>query len=240
MVTQHAASATAVGSAEIFEQAWSVYRKVVDHNYLSHREAYGALRSILAGEVVGPFSFLDLACGDASATAGALAGTAVTRYFGVDLSREALALAEVNLKGLRCPVDLRRANFVEAIGQWSRPVDIAWIGLSLHHLERADKLAAMRGIRRILRPNGRLVIYENTSRDGEARSDWLGRWDKQRPDWTAFSAEDWALLADHVHGHDYPEPAAQWHNLGEAAGFSRIREVMAAPTDLFRMYEFRA
>jgi SAM-dependent methyltransferase len=240
MVTQQAASATAVGSAEIFEQAWSVYRKVVDHNYLSHREAYGALRRIVAGEVVGPFSFLDLACGDASATAGALSSTLVSQYFGVDLSREALALAEANLKGLSCPIDLRRADFVDAIGRWSEPVDIVWIGLSLHHLEQADKLVAMQGIRQILRRDGRLIIYENTSRDGEDRSGWLNRWDKQRPDWTAFSSKDWVLLADHVHGHDYPEPVAQWHALGEGAGFSRIREVMAAPTDLFRMYEFRA
>ena len=62
-------------AAELFETEWQAYRKVVDNNYLFHREAYGALAGIL-GERRTPFRFLDIACGDASATVGALKGQA--------------------------------------------------------------------------------------------------------------------------------------------------------------------
>ena len=60
-----------------FEQQWRIYRKFVDNNYFYHREVYGQLHRILVDEVDRPFRFLDIACGDASATVDALKGTGV-------------------------------------------------------------------------------------------------------------------------------------------------------------------
>jgi hypothetical protein len=60
----------------VFRQQWQLYRKVVDNNYLFHREAYARLHQILVDEAVQPFRFLDIACGDASATVEALGGNA--------------------------------------------------------------------------------------------------------------------------------------------------------------------
>jgi hypothetical protein len=37
-----------------------------------------------------------------------------------------------------------------------------------------------------------------------------------------------------------PETASRWHELGHEAGFSNVQEAFASPTDLFRMYTFRA
>jgi hypothetical protein len=48
----------------LFQKQWQVYRKVVDNNYLFHREAYDCLHRILVDDAVQPFRFLDLACGD--------------------------------------------------------------------------------------------------------------------------------------------------------------------------------
>ena len=56
----------------LFRQQWQLYRKLVDNNYLFHREAYARLHQILVDEAVQPFRFLDIACGDASATVEAL------------------------------------------------------------------------------------------------------------------------------------------------------------------------
>jgi len=58
-------------AAAIFQQEWRIYRKMVDQNYLFHREAYSGLRRVLLEEAPRPFRFLDLACGDASAAADA-------------------------------------------------------------------------------------------------------------------------------------------------------------------------
>jgi ubiquinone/menaquinone biosynthesis C-methylase UbiE len=51
------------------------------------------LHRILVDEIVQPFQFLDIACGDARATVEALKGTRLAHYCGIDLSQAALELA---------------------------------------------------------------------------------------------------------------------------------------------------
>ena len=98
-------------AATIFQQEWRIYRKMVEGDYLFHSAAYAALRRVLIEEAPQPFRFLDLACGDASASAAALAGTGIARYWGVDLSEAALALARDPLGSLSCSVSLRKGEF---------------------------------------------------------------------------------------------------------------------------------
>jgi SAM-dependent methyltransferase len=226
-------------SLGLFQREWKLYRKVVDNNYLFHREAYAQLHRILVDEAVGPFRFLDIACGDARAAAGALKGTRVAHYHGIDLSQAALNLAANALATLRCPIKLERRDFVEALRAWSHPVDVAWIGLSLHHLRTPTKLTLMRKIRSMVGERGLFLIYEGTNPDGEDRAAWLRRHDGQKPFWTALTLEEWESITAHVHTADFPETTSQWHSLGREAGFTRVRQLFVAPSNLFRMYCFQ-
>lgn len=223
----------------IFQREWRVYRTMVDQNYLFHREAYACLHQLLIEEVSYPFRFLDVACGDATASAAALAGTHIALYDGIDLSAAALELARDALSALDCPVTLEQADFVDALREWSTPVDVAWIGLSLHHLMTAEKLEVMRDIRRILRPGGRFLLYEDASPDGETREEWLRRWDAQGPFWTAFTPDELAIVNGHVHAADFPETVSGWQSLAAEAGFDEMREVFIAPSILLRLYAMR-
>jgi SAM-dependent methyltransferase len=231
-------SAADASTVAVFQQDWKLYRKMVDNNFLFHREAYGQLHRILNDNMARPFRFVDIACGDSSASAGALKGTRISHYHGIDFSAAALDIAGRTLKVLDCRVTLEQRDFLEAIVDWKQVVDVAWIGLSLHHLLTPGKLAFMRNVRKILAPGGMFLIYENTSPDGEDRINWLRRWDLQKPFWTAYSEEEWNAMAAHVHAADFPETDASWHRLGREAGFASVKEVFAAPTDLFRMYCF--
>jgi SAM-dependent methyltransferase len=224
---------------KFFQLEGQAYRKIVDNNYLFHREAYERLHAILL-EISYPFHFLDIACGDAGSTIGALEGSMVAGYYGIDLSEPALDIARNDLASLGCPIDLRHADFAKALKGWTEPVDIAWIGLSLHHFRTAQKLELMQQIRRIVGTRGLFVIYENTSPDGEEREKWMARWDLQQSEWTAYSLEEWNSATSHVHASDFPETSTRWRELGREAGFSDVQEVFVAPTDLFRMYCFRA
>jgi hypothetical protein len=226
-------------SQAVFQQEWRIYRTLVDENYLFHREAYACLRRILGEGVRRPFRFLDVACGDATASVDALTGTAVTHYHGIDLSAAALGLARPALAALDCPVTLEHADYVEALRDWSGPADVIWIGLSLHHLRTAEKLEILRTIRAILADDGHLLLYEDTSPDGEDREGWLRRWDAQQPLWTAYTPEEWATITAHVHAADYPETASRWVSLAREAGFAEAREAFVAPSDLFRLYWMR-
>lgn len=235
-----AATAADSSTVAVFQQDWMLYRKMVDNNFLFHREAYGRLHALLATEVARPFRFLDIACGDASASVTALLGTRIAHYHGIDFSAAALEIAAKALSALACPVTLERGDFLDAVGGQTESVDVAWMGLSLHHLQLPDKLNFMRRVRGILGQDGMFMIYENTSPDGEDRESWMRRWDLQKPLWTAYSKEEWNAMAAHVHAADFPETDAAWHTLGHDAGFGTVREIYAAPTNLFRVYCFAA
>ena len=100
-----------------------------------------------------------------------------------------------------------------------KSVDVVWIGLSLHHLRAPAKLEVMRAAHRLLDGHGMLLVYENASPDGEDRDTWLERWDRQEPDWTALTADEWRRMAAHVRAHDFPETVSRWRELGREAGF---------------------
>ena len=222
----------------IFQQQWRIYRTLVDNNYLYHREASACLRQTLTDEAPRPFRFLDLACGDAAEIGEALRDTPIAGYHGVDLSRAALDLAELNLAALDCPVLLEQRDFVAAVTVRPEPADVVWIGQSLHHFETGDKLRIMRAIRQLVGDRGLLLVYEPSTPDGETRVDWLRRLDIQRSTWDACTQADWEVMAAHVHAADFPETATQWHELGRASGFGTTRELFVSPSDLFRMYRF--
>jgi hypothetical protein len=62
-----------------FQEQWATYRKLITSNCLCHREVGGILRDTLNAAFASPFTFLDIACGDASVMKTALRGTKV-RY----------------------------------------------------------------------------------------------------------------------------------------------------------------
>ena len=162
-------------AAALFQQQWQLYRKFVDNNYFYHREVYGQLHRILVKEAVQPFRFLDIACGDAKATVDALKGTRVAHYHGIDLSQAALDLASKALETLACPVTLDHRDFVAALRDRPQPVDVAWIGLSLHHLLAPAKLSLMREIRSVVGDHGLFLIFRLSP------SLSTTRWDRRLP-----------------------------------------------------------
>lgn len=228
-------------SMRLFDKNWQTYSKVVALNYMFHREVYGELRKLLLAQRPRSYSFLDLACGDASATVEALVGTSIASYRGIDLSQPALSIAAENLTVLDCSVTLEHRNFVEALANLHETVDVIWIGQSLHHLNRAQKLAAMRDARRLCGERGLLVIWEPTRLDREDQTAWLGRFQSTcGPRWTLLEPEEWDAMVEHIRTSDYPETIAGWHRLGEEAGFGRTRDVYAPPLQLNRVYCYQA
>jgi SAM-dependent methyltransferase len=193
----------------VSQQQWRIYRTMVDRNYFFHREDFGHCR-ILLSEAPESFRFLDLGCGDAE-IAGALKGTGIARYHGVDLSRAALNLAERSLAALACPVTLEERDVIAFLGDRPEPADVVWSGLLLHHFPAPAKLAALRAIRGVVGERGLLLLYEPASPDGEDRAGWLRRWDAQRPAWTAYAPADWDAFVAHVHAADFPETESRWH-----------------------------
>jgi len=224
-----------------FQQQWTTYRKLVESGCLSHREIGGILRATLNEVFKQPFSFLDIACGDASAMKSALAGTKVRHYHGIDLSQAALELAAGNLAGMPFAVDLDHRDFVAAMMRRPEHADAAWCSLSIHHLSTDDKLKLMTAVRGAVGTGGVFLLYEPTCRDGEDRAAWLDRFLRtNKPLWSVLTRAEWGQIWNHVTACDFPETAAVWCELGRKAGFSGARQVFADPTDFFRLFRYDA
>src|SRR5262245_30008872 len=214
-------------AAEVqFVKAWETYRKLVDKDYVFHREVYRILHRILVEEVAGPFRFLDLACGDARGIVAALTGAAVSHYHGVDLSRPALDMAAIAVEALGCPVELDQRDFVAAMADRPEPADVVWIGLSLHHLQPPEKLVIMCEVRGAQEGKGQFLIYEPACREGESRDGYLERFAAiNQALWSALTDEEWATILDHVTQCDFPETPSAWLRLGADAGFTAQEEL---------------
>jgi SAM-dependent methyltransferase len=222
---------------QTFRHRWQVYSKVVDNDYLSHREAGAVLHRLLVEEIKRPFRFLDLACGDAALAVAALRGTSVSHYHGIDLSAPALDLARRTVAALGCPVHLEQADFMAALHEKPESADVVWLGLSLHHLQTPNKQVLMQQVRKVLGEGGCFLIYEPARLEGESRSGYLDRFEKvHRTDWTALTPEEWATILEHVRTSDFPEPSSVWAQLGRDAGFATVRELFTDPPGFHKMF----
>ena len=242
-IHQFASGGAVVDAAALaqFQEQWATYRKVVESDYLSHREVGGILRATLNEVFTAPFSFLDIACGDASVMKTALAGTKVRHYHGIDLSEPALELAAANLAAMPFEVDLDHRDFVEAMMRRPEHADAAWCSLSIHHLATNDKLRLMKAIRGATGSRGIFLLYEPTRRADEDRDAFMNRFKQiNEPLWSVLTPAEWKQIWQHVSTCDFPETAAVWCELGREAGFREARQLFVDPTDFYRLFRFEA
>lgn len=239
MITHPKTDIAGQDTAEVraFFEQWAIYRKIVDRDYLHHRGAYEAVDRALA-QIGRPFSFLDLGAGDADCTSRVLAGKPLASYQAVDLSETALQLARERTAAFGCPVRCTQGDFFEYVKGMQETFDVAFIGLSLHHLTASGKRAFLPELRRIVSPGGRLIVYEPIRDPGESRDEVLARWWRHvESTWTALEPEELAKAKEHVFGNDYPEPLADYFEMMTAAGFSSAKVLYTDPQNLYAVIE---
>ncbi|HEX4073708.1 MAG TPA: class I SAM-dependent methyltransferase [Planctomycetaceae bacterium] len=228
-------------ASQPFREQWQVYQKVVDNNYLAHREVRGVLHRQLVEAVGRPFRFLDLACGDASMTVAALEGTPVRAYEGIDISAAALAMAKRTVASLSCPARLKENDFVAAMRERTEPADVVYVGLSLHHLPAPEaKRDFLRSVRTVMGEEGLLLIFEPTSLEHETRPAYLERYEPfLHTTWIALTPAEQNILWTHVRTSDYPESPSTWTELGHDAGFTRVELLFTDTANMHRVFAYR-
>jgi len=187
-----------------------------------------------------PFTFLDLACGDADLTAAALRRTKVSTYTGVDFSAPALALAADKISGLGCPRSLHEADFTHFLRANEQAFDIVYLGLSLHHLEREVKRETMQNLRRAVAPGGTLYLFEPILHGGESREGYVTRWAAAMDGpYDPFPAEARAALRTHVTQSERPESVEDYRLFAGEAGFAGAEILFTDPGNFYSLFRFR-
>lgn len=216
-------------SVRNFFNQWQIYKKVVDANYMFHREAYAAIASKLPDR---PFSFLDLGAGDAQWTSRILAGRPVSRYHAVDLAAPALELARTNTLAFSGEKWFTQGDFVSNLP--AEPFDVIFTGMSIHHLTREEKRQFIPRIRQLLNPGGRFLLYEVIRREEETREGVFARWSEYvGREWTALTPEEQEKIQAHVSSSDFQEPVADYRQFAKEAGFSRTEQLFVDPHDFY-------
>jgi SAM-dependent methyltransferase len=214
------------GAKELFDE-WSIYDRVLDHDYMFHDEIFRDVQRLLA-EHYGErrFTLLDLGCGSARHLCRALEGRSVGCYAGYDLSDVALAHAKRNLAALGCPVELRHGDLLEGLMAGGERFDLIFSSFALHHLAPADKVIFLQSAYQRLEENGMLLLIDVMREENENRRVYLDRYcDWLRSEWKVLSAEALDALCDHIRNNDFPETTAAFRAMATDAGFSRCVEI---------------
>jgi len=227
----------------IFETDWHIYRQLVDNNLFSHWEVSELLIADINPRFNSGFRFLDLACGDAEVMSRALRQTTATQYHGVDLSPQALALAQDNLAPMSAKVRLEQKDIQTALSENQQSYDVIWCGLCLHHFESLKaKTDVLSAVWKALRQGGVFYTFEPVLPAGLSR-DTFNR--KNRPnfqrDWSPpLSDAEFERMMTHIETCDFPETADNWIGAGLSAGFKSAEEVFAMPGSGYcRLFRFQ-
>lgn len=223
-----------------FFSQWEIYRLCIEHNTLFHREVGGILRRDWLARPT-PFSFLDLACGDAGVTGGALQGTKISSYTGVDFSAPAIALAAKNTATLPGPRHFHEEDFPSFLHRTTETFDLIYLGLSLHHLETAAKRETLRDLHRTTAEGGFLYLFEPILQSGESRESYVERWAAAMDGpYDPFPPAVRTALQDHVRESERPESVEEYLASAHRAGFSPGEVLFTDPGHFYALFRFKA
>ncbi len=198
------------------------------------------LKQIISDEMQNPFSFLDLACGDAYYSSRVLNGSKAIKYVGIDISDQALSFAKDNFKGSQISADFIEADFVKFPEFLDSEPDVIWVGFSVHHLDSSQKLEFMKDIREVLAHGGLFMLYEPILIDGEDLKQYYVRFkntfDKY---WKGLDSEESEYLLEHVRETEKPETTQDWIALGKEAGFGNSEKVFSDRTGLYEIFKYK-
>ncbi|WP_375492704.1 class I SAM-dependent methyltransferase [uncultured Nostoc sp.] len=130
---------------ELFNEQWKVYQKLLNENFMKHRDIYDILHNFLVNYFPQAFKMLDFGCGDASFTAQALLNTNIAAYKGVDLSTQALEIAKENMTIIPCESTFIQGDFSQLDSELISPhiqedkFDVILISFALHHFQLEQK-----------------------------------------------------------------------------------------------------
>lgn len=215
------APSTQDDETHLFRTSWSLYDALAAENYMFHREVYAHVAALLRKrESAGPYSLLDLGCGNARFLAPCLHAAKPQRYDGIDLSQTALEEARGYLDGLP-NVTLHCQDMLLAVSNATQTFDTIFSGYAVHHLDAGEKRQLFHACASKLKPGGRFILVDIAREEGQSREDYLdGYLHMMRTRWTRVRSEDLDAACAHVAAYDFPETVSDLSRMAGEASFA--------------------
>jgi len=220
------APSTSDDETALFRTSWSLYDALSAKNYMFHREIYALVADMLSRRhAAGPYSLLDLGCGNTRFLASCLKVAPPSRYDGVDLSAAALDEARDHLQGLQNVV-LHCRDMLQAVREASMACDVIFTGFAVHHLDTEQKQQLFHACAAKLVPGGSFIMVDVVREEEQTREQYLEAYlHTMRTRWTAIRPADLDAACDHVAAYDFPESVLSLTRMAEAAEFRESRLV---------------
>lgn len=225
--------------SKFFDQEWDLYKKVIELNYMAHREILVVLRKFFSLVSLRKFSVLELGCVDASLLTNVLLGTKIETYYGVDISQSALINAEENMRSQHYKKCFIKGDLLEEVGKFNEKFDVIVAGYSFHHLNRTEKGQFFRKCRATLKSGGKLIVYDEVCQPGENRNGFINRFSRiSIKEWNMLSNEELLRIYDHVEKNDYPETFEFYMQLAKENGFEGSEILFHDKYNLYGVFSF--
>lgn len=209
-------------ATSLFHQ-WQVYKSIVDHDWMRHREIHAAIHAFVKANYQTRFSLLDLGCGDAGFIRRTFGDTQLAHYTGVDASAAGLEEARRQLAAARFSVQLIEGELVgylaNASTQSHRAYELILAGYSVHHLASEEKQKFFSLCRAVLGPAGSLIVYDIVRRPGESREQHVAGYTEMIKSEWGLAGEALENTCSHVRECDFPETFATTQEMAREAGF---------------------
>jgi ubiquinone/menaquinone biosynthesis C-methylase UbiE len=209
---------------EFFNQQWNIYQKVLNNNYMGHREIYAVLHELLVKRSEKPFKMLELGCGDASFTTQALVDTNIAFYQGIDLSEVALEIARQNLEAIALENALIKGDLANFATELSlQQFDVIMTSFALHHLDLDHKDAVFGSISNYLKSDGIFILIDVVRQEKEEREAYIRRYlNDVEQRWTQITPEEYLMVEGHISASDFPETQKTFKELATKHHFSQV------------------
>lgn len=211
---------------ELFRSNWATYQKIVEQNYMCHRELFSACKPILQA-LDSPLQILDLGSGDASLVKNLLSDCPIQLYSGCDLSENALELAKINLSNLNATIEL---NCIDMLSQLNRlesgSFDVIFSSFAIHHLFEEDKSLLFKECHRVLKSPGYFILIDVMRNEDEERQIYIDKYlDAVDKHWAVLTKAEFQQISDHVRGNDFPDTANGYEQLAVQSGFASQQQL---------------
>jgi ubiquinone/menaquinone biosynthesis C-methylase UbiE len=205
--------------ALIFSQHWSIYQKVILHNYMHHAEFVNKTATVFKKLSSKKLHILDIGCGDAIPLLPVLQQVQVASYTGYDLSSSALQLASAHLTAHNFSYTFREGNMIELIQEEENQFDIIHSSFAIHHLQDGEKRKLLRSCFNRLLPGGKMIYTDIFRQQYIFRDQYIEEYFSFiENDWPSLTINEKQLVYDHIRQYDFPsyiEETIEWiYSLG--------------------------
>eukprot|EP00877_Chromochloris_zofingiensis_P011620 jgi/Chrzof1/6711/Cz19g06150.t1 len=235
-----------VESVQLFKAQWNVYQKMLDHDYLHHSALYGTLKQYLEQRMQGPFSMLDLGCGDSAYISRTLAASPSLKpllqsYTGVDLSSLAMQISQQNMAAAARDTSVTHIedDMLHYARTCQQQYDVILASFAMHHLSWEHKNEFLGHLSRMLKLGGCFCLIDVFLEEGQSRTEYMEQFvDTVNNKWTEMDATQQQHSITHVTNHDFP---VEWSALQACAAegglFQGVQLLCSSPPSKAVVFE---